>query len=170
MALPKSIRRLAPDRVRDHPGLRAVALAAGLIPPRTMHTAAEAAQLRRWAASARSAVEIGVSEGSSTAVLCAVLTPGARLYLIDPFTDESGWAMRPGWHGTAHATRLAVALVEEGQALVLVLAGMRYDQPQVGVDQALLRIEVAARGRLRELPLLLGCQQRIAPDLAEEEL
>jgi Methyltransferase domain len=114
MALPRSIRHLTPDRVRDQPGLRALALAVGLIPPRTMHTAAEAARLAHWGSGGRCAVEIGVYEGSSTAVLCDALGPGAELHLIDPFTDESGWAMRPGWHGTRRATQLAVARMARG--------------------------------------------------------
>ena len=41
-------------------------------------------------------------------MICDALPPVAHLHLIDPFTDESGWAMRPGWHGTPAATRLAV--------------------------------------------------------------
>jgi predicted O-methyltransferase YrrM len=73
-----------------------------------MHTQAEADVLRRHAAGARCVVEIGVYEGSSAVVFCDALDPDAELHLIDPYTDESGWAMRPGWHGTPFATRLAV--------------------------------------------------------------
>jgi predicted O-methyltransferase YrrM len=94
--------------MRDNPGLRALTLAAGLTPPRPMHTAAEAELLGTLATGAACVVEIGVYEGSSTFVFCDALTPAAQLHLIDPFTDESGWAMRPGWHGTPAATRLAV--------------------------------------------------------------
>ena len=53
MPLPQALRRLTPDRVRDDPRLRAVALGAGLIPPRTMHSDGEAATLARLASSAR---------------------------------------------------------------------------------------------------------------------
>ena len=40
--LPERLRRLAPDRLRDDVRLRALAVGLGLIPPRTMHSAAEA--------------------------------------------------------------------------------------------------------------------------------
>ena len=73
-----------------------------------MHTPAEADLLRSLAAGARCVVELGVYEGSSAFVFCDVLTPEAQLHLVDPFSDESGWAMRRGWHGTPVATRLAV--------------------------------------------------------------
>ena len=108
MSLPKVIRSRVPDRLRDQPGLRAVAVAAGLIPPRPMHSAAEGELLRGLAQGARCVVEIGVYEGSSAVVFCAVLGRDAELHLIDPFVDESGWALRAGWHGTPIATRLAV--------------------------------------------------------------
>ena len=108
MPLPKSLRSLTPARVRDDPRLRAAALGAGLIPPRTMHSAAEAATLARLAAGARVAVEIGVFEGSSAAVLARALPLGAELHLIDPYVDASGWALRPDAHASARAARLAV--------------------------------------------------------------
>ena len=108
MALPQAIRSRAPNRVRDLPTVRAVALAVGLIPPRPMHSAAEAALLGRLATGARCVVEIGVYEGSSAWVFCDALTADAQLHLIDPFVDESGWALRAGWRATPAATRLAV--------------------------------------------------------------
>lgn len=108
MALPAAIRRLAPDSARDDPRLRAAALALGLIPPRTMHSDAEAGVLTRLAAGARRVVELGVYEGSSALVLCRILGPEAELHLVDPFVDASGWALRPGARPSATATRLAV--------------------------------------------------------------
>jgi predicted O-methyltransferase YrrM len=108
MALPDAIRSLTPDRVRDQPRLRAVALATGLIPPRPMHSPAEAATLTRLASGARVVVELGVYEGSSARVLCAAMEPEAELHLVDPFVDERGWALLPGWSATPTATRLAV--------------------------------------------------------------
>jgi hypothetical protein len=42
MPLPKAIRRLTPDPIRNSPNLGGLALGAGLIPPRTMHAPAEA--------------------------------------------------------------------------------------------------------------------------------
>ncbi|MFZ0042731.1 MAG: class I SAM-dependent methyltransferase [Solirubrobacteraceae bacterium] len=108
MPLSKAIRSRAPAWMRDNPRLRAVTLAAGLTPPRPMHTDAEAELLRRVAHGAIRVVEIGVYEGSSAFVLVEALGPRAELHLIDPFADESGWAMRAGWHATPAATRLAV--------------------------------------------------------------
>ncbi len=108
MPLPARVRALAPDAVRDHAGVRAAALAAGLIPPRTMHSAAEAEMLRRLAVGAACVIEIGVYEGSSAIALRDVMGPEAELHLIDPFIDETGWTMRTGWHGVPAATRIAV--------------------------------------------------------------
>lgn len=108
MPLPKVIRSRTPLRIKDDPGLRALALGAGLIPPRTMHSEAEARTLTDLAHEARCVVEIGVYEGSSAWVFCDALPPDAELHLIDPFVDESGWALRPGWRATPAATRLAV--------------------------------------------------------------
>jgi predicted O-methyltransferase YrrM len=106
--LPQSIRSRVPNRVRDHAGLRAVALAGGLIPPRTMHSEAEAAVLEMLARGAGRVVEIGVYEGSSAVVLCRALHRGAELHLVDPFVDESGWALPPNWSTAPTAARLAV--------------------------------------------------------------
>lgn len=106
--LPQALRSRTPDRLRDHPGIRAVALAAGLVPPRPMHTPAEAEALKRLAHSARCVVEIGVYEGSSALVFCEALGSAAELHLIDPYTDEHGSSMRAGWHGTPSATRRAI--------------------------------------------------------------
>ncbi|HWF26163.1 MAG TPA: class I SAM-dependent methyltransferase [Solirubrobacteraceae bacterium] len=108
MAVPQAVRRLAPDRLRDDPRLRALALALGLIPPRTMHSAAESAALARLAAGARRVVELGVYEGSSALVLCRALGPGSELHLVDPFIDASGWALRPGAGASPTATQLVV--------------------------------------------------------------
>jgi MMP 1-O-methyltransferase len=118
--LPKQLRSLAPARLRDHSGLRAVALGAGLIPPRTMHSQAEAAALARLAADARVVVEIGVFEGSSAVVLAHAMGPSAELHLVDPFEDSSGWALRPGAQADPRAARLAVrrAAGRSGPALV----------------------------------------------------
>jgi glycosyltransferase involved in cell wall biosynthesis/predicted O-methyltransferase YrrM len=108
MPAPQALRRLAPDRIRDDPRLRALALGAGLIPPRPMHSAAEASALARLAAGAGRVVELGVYEGSSAVVLCRALGPGAELHLIDPFIDPKGSSLRAGWRASPTATRLAV--------------------------------------------------------------
>jgi MMP 1-O-methyltransferase len=107
MALPKVIRRLTPDRLRHDVRLRALFVGAGLIPPRTMHSADDAAVLRATAAGRRRVVEIGVYEGSSAAVLCEVLDPDAALHLIDPF-GEQGSALPAGWGATEGASRRVV--------------------------------------------------------------
>ena len=106
--LPKVIRARVPDRVRHDRRLRGVALASGLIPPRQSHSAAEAALLARLGSQAPRVVEIGVYEGSSALVLCSALPASAELHLIDPFVDESGWALPRGWRPTPFATRLVV--------------------------------------------------------------
>jgi Methyltransferase domain len=108
MPLPQVIRSATPDRLRNHSGLRAVALTGGFIPPRVMHTREEAAVLSELARGARRVVELGVYEGSSALMFLNALPRGAELYLIDPFIDESGWTMRSGWHGVPFATRVVI--------------------------------------------------------------
>jgi predicted O-methyltransferase YrrM len=108
MALPKALRRLAPDRLRDDVRLRALLVGSGLIPPRTMHSEDDAAVLRAIAQGRERVVEIGVYEGSSAVVLCEVLEPGAELHLIDPF-GHHGWALPAGWGATEGASRRVVA-------------------------------------------------------------
>jgi predicted O-methyltransferase YrrM len=107
MPAPKALRRLAPETLRNDPRLRALALAAGVIPPRPMHSGAEMEVLARLAARAQRVVELGVYEGSSAVVLSRALRPGAELHLIDPFLS-GGAALRPGWRAHPLATRLAV--------------------------------------------------------------
>src|SRR5215210_4197527 len=107
MPLPKALRRLTPDRVRDDPRLRAVAVGTGVIPPRTMHSAEEASLLAELARGRRRVVEIGVFEGSSAIVLCDVLEPGAELHLIDPFGHQPT-ALREGGGATGWAARRVV--------------------------------------------------------------
>ena len=108
MPLPQAIRSRVPPRLRDHPALRAAALGAGLIPPRSLHTPGEAALLRRLASAATCVVEIGVYEGSSAAELCEALPNGAELHLIDPFVDPGGWSLREGWRAMPAITRRVV--------------------------------------------------------------
>jgi predicted O-methyltransferase YrrM len=108
MPLPPALRRLAPAPLRDSPRLRGIALGAGLIPPRPMHTEGEAELLRRLAATAARVVEIGVYEGSSAVALCAVLTPDAELHLVDPFGHHPT-ALPQGWGATERASRRVVA-------------------------------------------------------------
>jgi hypothetical protein len=94
--------------MRDSTRLRALAVGLGVIPPRSMHCPAEAMLLGRLAGTARRAVEIGVYEGASAAVLARALPPGAELHLIDPFGLQPT-ALRPGQRGTAWASRSVVA-------------------------------------------------------------
>jgi predicted O-methyltransferase YrrM len=108
MALPSALRRRTPNALRDNPRLRALALGAGLIPPRTMHSPEEAGLLAELARGRSAVVEIGVYEGSSAIVLCGALADDADLHLIDPFVDDSGWALPSGWGASASATRRAV--------------------------------------------------------------
>jgi hypothetical protein len=109
MPLPPTLRHLTPDRVRNQPTVRAIALGAGLIPPRPMHSPREAAVLARLATGARRVVELGVYEGSSALVFCRALGRGAELHLVDPFIEAVGpGQLRPGWHANQRATRLAL--------------------------------------------------------------
>ena len=73
-----------------------------------MHTPGEAGLLARLARDAACVVEIGVYEGSSAWVFCDAMATDAELHLIDPFVDETGWALRAGWRATPASTRLAV--------------------------------------------------------------
>ena len=106
MPLPKAIRRLTPERIRDDVRLRALGVGTGLIPPRLMHTQPEADLLAELASTRRTAVEIGVYEGSSALVLARSLPVDGVLHLIDPFVDSRGLAA--GWRGSAWATRRVV--------------------------------------------------------------
>ena len=108
MPLPQSIRSAVPNSVRDQRTLRAVALALGVIPPRTMHSPEEASVLARLAGQATRVVELGVYEGSSAVVFCRAMAPGAELHLVDPFVDESGWALPRNWSTVPAAARMAV--------------------------------------------------------------
>jgi predicted O-methyltransferase YrrM len=105
--LPQAFRSLTPARVRDDVRLRALALGAGLIPPRTMHSAQDVRVLLDAARGARRVVEIGVYEGASAVALCATLEPGAELHLIDPFGAHPD-ALPSGWGASEWATRRAV--------------------------------------------------------------
>jgi predicted O-methyltransferase YrrM len=119
MPLPKVLRRLTPDRVRDDPRIRAVAVGTGVIPPRAMHSDAEAALLADLARGRRRVVEIGVFEGSSAVVLCDVLAAGAELHLVDPFGHHPD-ALRAGHAATEWATRRVVrrAMRRDGAPVV----------------------------------------------------
>lgn len=107
-SLPQSLRSLTPVRLRDDVRLRALALALGLIPPRTMHSAQDARVLLDAAAGARRVVEIGVYEGASALVLQRALGPAAELHLIDPFGRHPD-ALPGGWGASERATRALLA-------------------------------------------------------------
>lgn len=106
--LPQSLRSLTPARVRDDVRLRAAAVGLGLIPPRTMHSAADVAVLLAAAEGAARVVEIGVYEGSSALALQRLLGPHAELHLIDPFGRHPA-ALPGGWGASERATRRLLA-------------------------------------------------------------
>jgi predicted O-methyltransferase YrrM len=106
--LPARLRGLTPDRLRDDPRLRALALGLGVIPPRAMHSQADVRLLLDAAQGARRVVEIGVYEGGSALALCAALAPGAELHLVDPFGRRPD-ALPSGWGASEWATRRVVA-------------------------------------------------------------
>src|SRR3954462_14011862 len=101
--LPQTLRRAVPDRLRDDVRLRAVAVGAGLIPPRTLHSAAERELLQSLARRAGRVVEIGVYEGASAAALCEAMRPDAELHLIDPFGHHPT-ALPAGWGAIERAS------------------------------------------------------------------
>jgi Methyltransferase domain len=105
--LPASLRRSTPDGLRNAVHVRAVAVGLGLIPPRTMHSAADAGVLLGAARGARRVVEIGVYEGSSALALCETLPAGAELHLVDPYGEHPA-ALPGGWGATEWATRRVV--------------------------------------------------------------
>jgi predicted O-methyltransferase YrrM len=106
--LPQVLRRAVPDRVRHDVRLRALAVGAGVIPPRTMHSDEERDLLVALAREAAVVVEIGVYEGASAAALARAMRPGQELHLIDPF-GEAPDALPAGWAATERATRRVVA-------------------------------------------------------------
>ncbi len=107
-ALPSRLRRLTPDRLRDDVRLRALAIGAGLIPPRTMHSAEDVSVLLETARDARRVIEVGVYEGASAIALCGALRSDAELHLVDPFGHHPD-ALPAGWGATEWATRRAVS-------------------------------------------------------------
>jgi MMP 1-O-methyltransferase len=106
--LPQALRSLTPTRLRDDVRLRALAVGLGLIPSRTMHSAADVRVLLDAARGARRAVEIGVYEGASALALYDTLAPGAELHLIDPFGSHPD-ALPRGWGASEWATRRSLA-------------------------------------------------------------
>src|SRR3954464_502932 len=111
--LPQALRRAVPDRVRDDVRLRAFAVGAGLIPPRTLHSAAERELLQSLARGARRVVEIGVYEGGSAPALGEGMGPGPRLPLIAPFGPHPT-ALPAGWGALERASRRVVARAARG--------------------------------------------------------
>jgi hypothetical protein len=60
--------------------------------------------------------------------------------------------------------------VEQRQVVALVALRERHDEAQIRVDHPLLGLGVALLDQLRQLDLLLGCEQWVATHLVEEEL
>jgi predicted O-methyltransferase YrrM len=106
--LPQALRSLTPANVRDDVRLRALALGLGLIPPRTMHSDADARVLLDAAREARQVVEIGVYEGASALALVDTLGAEAELHLIDPYGTHPD-ALPGGWGASEWATRRTLA-------------------------------------------------------------
>jgi predicted O-methyltransferase YrrM len=109
--LPQRVRALIPHRFRDDARLRAFAVGLGVIPPRLMHSEAEARLLTDLAHAATRAVEIGVYEGSSARVIYGSLPVDAELHLVDPF-GQNEMSLPQGWGATEWATRRVMARAE----------------------------------------------------------
>ena len=92
--------------------------------------------------------------------------------LADPQRGVGGEAVAPApvelLDGSDQAEHALLDEIRERQALALVAAGVGNDQPQVGIDHALLRLEVAALEALGELDLLVGGEQWPPPRLGEQ--
>jgi predicted O-methyltransferase YrrM len=106
--LPPAARSRVPAGLRDDVRLRAAAVGLGLIPPRTMHSPADASALLGAARGARRVVEIGVYEGASALLLLDELAAGAELHLVDPFGRRPD-ALPEGWGASEWATKRLVA-------------------------------------------------------------
>lgn len=115
--------------------MRALALWLGLVPPRSMHSAADLGVLLEAAAGARCVVEIGVYEGASAIALLGVLDADAELHLIDPFGTRPD-ALPAGWAASERATRRAVARARRRLAI---------PSPPTVIWHPALSHEVAAR-------------------------
>ncbi len=102
MPLPAAVRHATPERIKNSERIRGFALRVGLVPPRPMHSDAEAALLARLAPGRRTVVEIGTYEGSSAVVFARAMDADATLHLIDSY---EGNALLFGWKGTERATR-----------------------------------------------------------------
>ena len=72
--------------------------------------------------------------------------------------------------GTDQTEHALLDQVAHREALALVAPRLRDHKPQIRVDHAFLRLEIAPLDPLRELDFLLGGQQWIAPCLGEEEV
>ena len=81
----QGLRRLTPDRVRQSRRLRAAALRAGLIPPRTMHTDAESALLADWRRTVAASWRSACTRARRRSCSWEALPRDAELHLIEPF-------------------------------------------------------------------------------------
>jgi hypothetical protein len=106
--LPHLVRRATPSRLKHDVRLRAAFVGGGLIPPRSMHSDAEAELLLRTAAGRGTVVELGVYEGGSATLLAERLGAGTDLHLVDPFGEHDA-ALPPGWGALEQATKRVVA-------------------------------------------------------------
>jgi predicted O-methyltransferase YrrM len=106
--LPPAARSRVPRSLRDDVRLRAAAVGLGLIPPRTMHSPADASALLEAVRGAGRVVEIGVYEGASALVLLDELGGEAELHLVDPFGRRPD-ALPAGWGASEWAIRRLLA-------------------------------------------------------------
>jgi predicted O-methyltransferase YrrM len=70
--------------LRQGPAARFLLVALGLAPGRSPHTQAERDCLARYAANAETVVELGVEQGTATALMRRGMSPSGRLYAVDP--------------------------------------------------------------------------------------
>ena len=80
----------------------------GFRKPRTSVTSGELALLTAAVRSARLAVEVGVSEGATSAALLAAMPSEGELYLVDPYSAKVRLESWLGFSGTEWIARRAV--------------------------------------------------------------
>jgi predicted O-methyltransferase YrrM len=80
----------------------------GLRKPRTSVTSGELALLVAAARSARLVVEVGVSEGATSAALLSAMPPEGMLFLVDPYFDKLRLETWLGFSGTEWIARRTV--------------------------------------------------------------
>lgn len=129
-------------------------------------TPAELETLCSFTVGARVVIEVGVSEGATSASLLAAMPSDADLYLVDPYLEGLRLEALLGFSGTAHIARRAVRRFGERAHFVrktsrqaaadwpaeivadLIFVDARHDYDSVTEDLALWSRALADGGRI----------------------